>query len=43
MAERGTKGGMAVKKVLSAKWLYYLLAIASLGLLLGANFKWRPF
>jgi len=28
MAERGTKGGMAVKKVLSAKWLYYLLAIA---------------
>jgi len=34
---------MTVKRLFGAKWLYYLLALASLGLLLGASFKWRPF
>jgi len=37
------KGGMTVKRLFGAKWLYYLLALASLGLLLGASFKWHPF
>ncbi len=29
-------------KLFSGKTMYYLLAIAALGLLLAENFKWRP-
>ena len=31
-----------VKSVLGNKGLYYLMVIATLGLLLGAGFKWHP-
>jgi len=37
------KGEEKMRRLFGAKWLYYLLALASLGLLLGASFKWRPF
>jgi len=35
------KGETAMKKVFGAKGLTYLLTIATLGLLLGANLKWH--
>ena len=31
-----------MKKLLSGKAMYYLLTIATLGLLLAENVKWRP-
>ena len=31
-----------MKKLLSGRTMYYLLAIATLGLLLAENIKWRP-
>ncbi len=42
LQSEGEKGG-TMRRLFGAKWLYYLLAIGSLGLLLGASFKWRPF
>ena len=35
------RGGTTMKKLFSAKGLTYLLTIATLGLLLGANMKWH--
>jgi len=35
------EGGKTVKKLFSAKAFTYLLTIATLGLLLGANVKWH--
>ena len=32
----------ALKKLVTGKGLYYLLAIGILGTLLGANIKWSP-
>jgi len=37
------RGERTMKKLVNAKGLYYLLAIAALGLLLGASWKWHPF
>ncbi len=36
------KGGEEMKKLFSGKTMYYLLAIATLGLLLAESIKWRP-
>jgi len=36
-----TEGGKTMKKLFSAKAFTYLLTIATLGLLLGANVKWH--
>ena len=36
------KGEERMKKLLSGKTIYYLLTIATLGLLLAENIKWRP-
>jgi hypothetical protein len=35
------KGEAAMRKLFSAKGLTYLLTIATVGLLLGANLKWH--
>jgi hypothetical protein len=36
-----TKGAEKMSKLFGAKGLYYLLALAALGLLLGSNVKWH--
>jgi len=36
-----TKGAEKMGKLFGAKGLYYLLAIATLGMLLGASVKWH--
>jgi hypothetical protein len=36
-----SKGERTMKKLFSAKGLYYLLTIAMLGLLVGASVKWH--
>ena len=36
------KGEEKMKKLFSGKAMYYLLAIAALGLLLAESIKWRP-
>jgi len=35
-------GGYPVRKLLSSKWVYYLLLVLSAALLSGAGEKWRP-
>jgi hypothetical protein len=39
--EPNSKGGARMKRLFSAKGLTYLLTIATVGLLLGANLKWH--
>ena len=39
---QGQKAGSLLQSVLRPKALFYLLAIAALGLVLGAGFKWHP-
>jgi len=36
------KGEARMKKLFSGQTMYYLLAIATLGLLLAESFKWHP-
>ncbi|MEE8593475.1 MAG: hypothetical protein V3T03_05050 [Candidatus Bipolaricaulota bacterium] len=36
------KGEGKMKKLFSGKTMYYLLAIATLGLVLAESIKWRP-
>jgi len=35
-------GGYPVRKLLSGKWVYYLLLVLSAALLSGAAEKWHP-
>ncbi len=41
-ANPGKKFNKIVARVFNNKGIYYLLMIASLGLLLGASVKWHP-
>ena len=35
-------GGYPVRKLLSSKWVYYLLLVLGVALLSGATEKWHP-